>query len=43
MTKKKGEFIIGLDLGGTKISAAALSADGSQMAGLRSIDRKSVV
>ena len=37
-SKKKGdEFIIGVDLGGTKISAGALSVDGSRMAGLRSI------
>jgi glucokinase len=39
--QKKNEFIIGLDLGGTKISAAALSADGSRMSGLRSIATQS--
>jgi glucokinase len=32
-----GGFIVGLDLGGTKISAAALSVDGTRMSGLRSI------
>lgn len=41
MTKQKGEFIIGLDLGGTKISAAAVSVDGSRVAGLRSIPTQS--
>jgi glucokinase len=41
MTKTKGEFIIGLDLGGTKISSAAVSVDGSRVVGLRSIPTQS--
>jgi glucokinase len=41
MTNPKGEFIIGLDLGGTKISGAAVSVDGSQVVGLRSIPTQS--
>ena len=32
-----GSFIIGVDLGGTKISAGAVSLDGSRIAGVRSI------
>lgn len=39
--EQKAEFIIGLDLGGTKISAAALSADGTRMSGLRSVATQS--
>jgi glucokinase len=34
---KKPQYIVGLDLGGTKIFAGALSADGSQTHGMRSI------
>ena len=34
---KKTEYIVGVDLGGTKIFAGALSADGSQTHGMRSI------
>jgi glucokinase len=34
---KNGSFIIGVDLGGTKISAGAVSLDGSRVAGVRSI------
>jgi glucokinase len=41
--QKKNEFIIGLDLGGTKISAAALSADGSRVSGLRSVATQSEI
>lgn len=39
MTAKpsNGSFIIGVDLGGTKISAGAVSLDGSRIAGVRSI------
>jgi glucokinase len=40
-SKKQTDFIIGLDLGGTKISAGALSVDGTHMAGLRSIATQS--
>ena len=40
-SEKKTEFIIGLDLGGTKISAGALTVDGSQMVGLHSIATQS--
>jgi len=32
-----GQYIIGVDLGGTKISAGAVSIDGSRVAGVRSI------
>jgi glucokinase len=39
--RKKGEYIIGLDLGGTKISAGALSVDGSQTFGVRSVATQS--
>lgn len=35
--KTRKEFIIGVDLGGTKISAGALSADGTHASGMRSI------
>lgn len=34
---KRTQFIIGVDLGGTKISAGAVSHDGSRTAGVRSI------
>ena len=34
---KRTEYIIGVDLGGTKISAGAVSQDGSRVAGVRSI------
>jgi glucokinase len=34
---KNGSFIIGVDLGGTKISAGAVSLDGSRIVGVRSI------
>jgi glucokinase len=36
-TAKTGQFIIGVDLGGTKISAGAVSLDGSRTAGVQSI------
>lgn len=39
--KKSGRFIIGLDLGGTKISAGAISEDGTRTHGLRKIDTQS--
>jgi len=35
--KKKHQFIIGVDLGGTKISAGALSEDGTHTTGMRSV------
>jgi glucokinase len=35
--KNRKKFIIGVDLGGTKISAGALSADGTHTSGMRSI------
>lgn len=43
MTAKpsNGSFIIGVDLGGTKISAGAVSLDGSRVAGVRSIATQS--
>jgi len=41
MPGKKKQFIIGLDLGGTKISAGALSVDGSHTSGMRSIATQS--
>ena len=41
MTKKKAEYIVGVDLGGTKIFAGAVSADGSQTHGMRSITTQS--
>ena len=34
---RNGSFIIGVDLGGTKISAGAVSLDGAHIAGVRSI------
>src|SRR5438105_11382967 len=34
---RKKKFIIGVDLGGTKISAGALSEDGTHTTGMRSI------
>jgi glucokinase len=39
MTRKtgNGDYIIGVDLGGTKISAGAVSGDGSRIVGVRSI------
>ena len=40
-TAHPGQFIIGVDLGGTKISAGAVSLDGSQTAGVRSIATQS--
>src|SRR5688572_4654433 len=40
-TAKPGQFIIGVDLGGTKISAGAVSLDGSRTAGVRSIATQS--
>src|SRR4051812_5592618 len=36
--EKKARYIVGVDLGGTKISAGALSEDGSRTHGLRKID-----
>src|SRR6266550_463712 len=39
--KKKNRFIIGVDLGGTKISAGALSEDGTHTSGMRSIATQS--
>jgi glucokinase len=41
MPAKNRKFIIGVDLGGTKISAGALSADGTHAAGMRSISTNS--
>jgi glucokinase len=41
MTKKKPEYIVGVDLGGTKIFAGAVSADGSATHGMRSITTQS--
>jgi glucokinase len=38
MAKTDNSFIIGVDLGGTKISAGAVSRDGSRIAGVRSIE-----
>ncbi|MEK7402159.1 MAG: ROK family protein [Gemmatimonadota bacterium] len=38
MAKPDSSFIIGVDLGGTKISAGAVSRDGSRIAGVRSIE-----
>mgnify|MGYP001611821883 CR=1 FL=1 len=38
MATTDNTFIIGLDLGGTKVSAGALSQDGQRTAGLRSIE-----
>ena len=38
MAKTSTEFIIGVDLGGTKISAGAVSRDGSKIAGVRSTE-----
>jgi glucokinase len=35
--KSNGEYIIGVDLGGTKIFAGAVSIDGSRTAGMRSV------
>ena len=37
MTDSSKQYIIGLDLGGTKIFAGAVSADGARTAGMRSI------
>lgn len=39
--KQKQRFIIGLDLGGTKISAGAVSDDGAHTHGIRKIDTQS--
>src|SRR5256885_4955388 len=38
MAKQEKGFVIGVDLGGTKISAGAVSLDGSRTAGVRSIE-----
>jgi glucokinase len=40
-TKSKKSYIIGVDLGGTKISAGALSEDGTEAHGIRSIATQS--
>src|SRR4051812_22141235 len=39
--KSKQSFIIGVDLGGTKISAGALTADGKNSHGIRSVATQS--
>src|SRR5438477_9364248 len=42
MTAKKTQsYVIGVDLGGTKISAGAVSEDGARMSGVRKIDTQS--
>lgn len=38
MAKIDSTFVIGVDLGGTKISAGAVSRDGSKIAGVRSVE-----
>ena len=38
MAKSDNSYVIGVDLGGTKISAGAVSRDGSRIAGVRSIE-----
>ena len=38
MAKSDNSFIIGVDLGGTKISAGAVSEDGARIVGVRSIE-----
>lgn len=43
MTEPRTQYIIGLDLGGTKIFAGALSRDGTRTAGMRSIMTQSEV
>jgi len=41
MPAKQKKYIIGLDLGGTKISAGAISEDGVQTIGIRKVDTQS--
>jgi glucokinase len=43
MSGKKQQFIIGLDLGGTKITGGAVSEDGSLTHGIRKIDTQSEI
>lgn len=41
MAKSDNAFIIGVDLGGTKVSAGAVSQDGSRIVGVRSVETQS--